>query len=219
MITYEVVIDNPTIQLHCHEEKPGPPAGDYELIIPPTSMTSEGGTDSRHSPFTVGTASTALIDGLDTSYGWATWIRSVKGVYPLWSSVTPTEPPDLSEIDPTWVTAIGTRFRAKAVEADAVFYPNLFGNVSKLLTIGSRGSQSPLSFAAANTWQNFDYVWGDDEYDTGGWAPNGVQSALVDITTYLYTRTVPVNPADHTLTGDYNIQVSEQCLVLYFTIP
>lgn len=219
--TFEASIDNARIQVHCNEEDltPGPPPGDYELILTPSSVTSEGSTDGSHSPFVVGDTTNGLKDGLDTTYGWVTWLRSVKGVYPLWTTVTPTEPTGLAagDIDPAWVTSIGTRFRAKATESDAVMIPALFGNVSKYLA-GKGDVHTPLSFTSAGVWQNFEYFWDDLEYDTTGWAPLGMQSAL-DITSYLYTRTWPLNPADPTLLGDYNIQISEQSIVIRFTIP
>jgi hypothetical protein len=236
-VTYEVSIDNAKMQIHCNDldPHPGPPAGDYELIIAPTSVTSEGSADSRHSPWIVGTASTALIDGSDSSYGWATWLRTLKGVYPLWTAVDvnahsyeagdqtvlPTSGAPIGftidTFDPAWITEIGTRFRAKAQESDAIMIPALFGNVGKFLA-GKGAVHTPLSFAAADTWENFEYFWSTAEYDTTGWAPDGMASALA-ITSYLYTRTWPLNPSDHTLYGDYNIQVSEQYLVIRFTIP
>ena len=229
MSSFEVAIDNARMQIHCRDEKPPPTPGDYELVIWPTSVTSEGSTDSRHSPFVVGDTTNGLKDGLDTTYGWATWLRTVKGVYPLWDTLDPKanpdpdavypSPTDLDEIDSSWVNTIACRFRAKAVESDASFGIQLFAQASKLLTNPSYGPHVPLSFAASDTWENFEWGFTPEEYDTGGWAPNGILSALNDMSPgYLYVRTVPLDPVDGTL-NDYNIQVSEQRLVLYYTVP
>lgn len=235
---FELVLDNAKMQIHCNDAKPPPPPltpGDYELAILPTSTTSEG-TTSPHSPFVVGSGN-VLLDNDDATYGWVDWHRTVKGVYPLWNTVDPHTHSDLpsnlpaiypeyddlgpGDINPAWVNTIAFRFRAKAVEADAVIGLQLFANVSKLLTNPAYGSHNPLSFnMGAGVWHNFEWGFTPSEYATGGWAPNGIQSALNDMFPgYLYARTVPLTSTDINALGDYNVQISEQYMVLYYTIP
>lgn len=188
-----------------------------ELVLAPTSATTEG-TGSDNDPYLVagdviggtvaGSSPTAWTDGLDTSYVKSDAGRSSKGIYPLWSDAAPG-------LDAGSVFAIGVRFRAMTPSSDpaAYFIPQLFGQVSKLLSQPSYGGIPPLEFAATDTWQDFDYIISPGEYDTGGWAPDGVQSALEQ--TFLYARILPTNVTGEFL-GDGLVYVAEQRIVLYY---
>lgn len=228
-MTYEVVLDNSKMLANCFEEPP--PENNFELAIYPSDATTEGGTDTRHSPWNVGTSTAILSDGDDATYGWATWIKTIKGVYPLWTAVDPMEHGDTvipsilpeaawlgpGDIDPSWVTKISCRFRAKSPDS-AICGIQLFANVSKLLTNPSYGTHPTLTLT--DEWTNYEWEFDNSQYAVGGWAPDGIQSALNDMFPgYLYVRTIPLNPADHSSTADFNIQISKQHLVLYFTVP
>lgn len=189
---------------------------DHELVLTPTKVLTEG-TGTSHAPYIVapdlssGQSFIAWSDNDDASYGKCDASRSSRGNYPLWSDVDPS-------IDPSWVTAIGVRFRALTPSVDAVahFVVQLFGQTSRLLSDPFIGSEVPLVFAAANTWEDFDYVVADVDYDAAGWAPTGVQSALAE--TFIYCRTKPTD-----VTGEFNgtgvLEISEQSIVIYYTVP
>lgn len=179
-----------------------------ELVLAPTNTGTEG--SGTATGFIVGTTTTLWIDGSDSTYIESTASRSSKGTYPLWSTVDGT-------IDPSWVYAIGVRFRARTISSDptSYFVVQLFGQVSKLLSNPFYGSVAPL-VPSVDTWSDYDYVIADTEYDTSGWAPLGVQSALTQ--TFLYARTVPVDSTGE-FTASGEIQTSEQRIVLYYTIP
>lgn len=227
MTSYEVVLDNSKMLANCYDEPPLV----FELAIYPENAVEEGSSDSSHVPFLVGTAASLLIDASDASYGWATWINTVKGVYPYWNATTPAEHNDpvipstypeatflsAGEIDPTWVTKIVCRFRAKSPD-EAVVGIQLMANVSKLMTNPSYGAHPTIMLT--DTWTNYEWEFDASQYSVGGWAPNGILSALNDMFPgYLYVRTIPLNPANHALAGNYNIQISKQHLVLYHTVP
>lgn len=187
-----------------------------ELVLLPTKVLTEG-TGSSHAPYIVasdvisGTSLTAWVDGDDASYGKSDAGRSARGNYPLWSDQDGT-------IDASWVTAIGVRFRAKTLGSDTAshFVIQLFGQTSKLLSDPHHGGEAPLAFAANDTWQDFDYVVADADYDETGWAPDGVQSALTQ--TFIYARTVPTDvTGGATATGV--VYTAEQSIVIYYTVP
>jgi hypothetical protein len=193
-----------------------PTPGDYELVLTPTLVLTEG-AGTTNNPYIVapdlsgGTSAAAWTDGSDASYGKCDANRSSRGNYPKWSDADPT-------IDPSWVTAIGVRFRAKTPSTDAVTYfvVQLFGQVSKLLSNPFHGGEPPLHFAANDTWEDFDYTVADPDYDEGGWAPDGVRSALAQ--TFIYCRTVPTDITGE-LTASGVLQISEQSIVIYYTVP
>lgn len=225
MTTYEVMIDNARLNVHCRDVNPGPPPGNYELNIYPTVSTIEGANTAEHTPMVVAPDSdgnsspTAFIDSNDATYVWGTNHWSPKGVYPRWDLVDPgsdpSAPEGLTEIHQEWITAIGFRCRVKGTPGQYMIV-QLFGNVSKLLSQPSYGSLPPHQFTD-NIWNDFEYVFDSSEYDISGWAPNGMQSAL-DITSYLYTRMCPTDSTG-TFSALTDFQVSEQHLVLFYTIP
>lgn len=224
-VTFEVVLDDARMLANCLEPAP---VGPFELTLIPTQAGIEGAGGKSHNPMVVasdaisfGTVSfTAWVDGDDASYVWNDWQWSSKGVYPLWTTVDPdTDPTWLPvvghTIDPAWVYQIGVKFRAKG-QAGENFILQLMGNVSKLLSQTSYGAAGTLTFAASDTWEDFEVIIGSDEYDTSGWAPSGMASALA-ITSYLYCRTVPTD-ATGLLGDDHYIQIAEQRIVLYYDI-
>lgn len=227
MSTYEVVLDNSRMLANCFEEAP-PIVGPFELTLIPTNGQIEGASSKSHNPMVVasdtvgsGTSSaTVWTDSSDSSYIWNDWLWSSKGVYPLWTTVDPaTDPTWITAvghtIDPSWVYQIGVKFRAKGV-AGEYFVVQLFGNVSKLLSDPHQGSVDALTFAATDTWEDFEYIISDAEYSPG-WAPAGMASALA-ISSYLYARTVPVADITGYLGDNHYIQVAEQRVVLYYDI-
>lgn len=187
-----------------------------ELVLSPLKVLTEG-TGSSHAPYIVapdltsGTSLTAWTDNDDASYGKCDAGRSSRGNYLKWSDADGT-------IDASWVTAIGVRFRAMTPSTAPVDYfsVNLFGQVSKLLSTPFYGAEDPLVFAHQDVFEDFDYVVADADYDTTGWAPLGVQSALTQ--TFIYCRTVPVD-----VTGEFTasgvLEISEQRIVIYYTPP
>lgn len=187
-----------------------------EIVLVPTSARTEG-TGTANSPYVIATDAigetslTAWTDGLDSSYVKGDWNRSPKGNYPKWDSV-----PEAAGVAAAWVYAIGTRFRMTVgPDADGDvdgFIVQLFGQTSKLLASPS----AALSPPSVGVFADYDYVWDNADYDTGGWAPNRVQSALEQ--TFIYTRTWPTDSTG-TFLGPGLVKVSEQRMVLYYTPP
>jgi hypothetical protein len=186
---------------------------DHELVLTPTRVATEG-TGSSNAPYVVATdvsgggSATAWIDGDDASYAKSDAGRSSKGTYPLWSDVDPT-------IDPTWVTAIGVRFRIMCGD-NSHYVIQLFGQTSKLLSNPFHGGHDPLVIHVPGDWEDVDYVVPPEDYDTGGWAPDGVQSALEQ--TFIYCHTVPTDVTGE-FTGASVLLVAEQSIVIYYTTP
>jgi len=187
-----------------------------ELVLAPTKASVEG-SGGTNAPYVIapdvvsGGSVTAWVDGSDATYVKSDASVSSKGTYPKWSDVDPT-------IDPTWVTAIGVRFRAMTPSSNPTdyFIVQLFGQSSKLLSNPHNGGVLAFSVPVKDTWVDYDYVISDAEYDTAGWAPDGVQSALTQ--TFIYARTKPSNE-DGSLLASGLVDVSEQRIVLYYTRP
>jgi len=188
-----------------------------ELVIPPDSATTEG-TGTDNAPYiiagdviggtTSGSSATVWVDGADTTYIKSDFRRSSKGTYPNWE--TQDDPPAAAD-----VTAIGVRFRArKGSGSSGWFIVQLFGQVAKLLSNPSLGGRLALTFGTTVDWMDFDYVIDAGEYDTAGWAPDGVQSALEQ--TFIYARTWPVSDSTGEFLGEGTIEVAEQRIVLYY---
>jgi hypothetical protein len=190
-----------------------------ELVLTPTRAFTEG-TGSSHVPYIVATdvvsggSATAWIDGSDASYGKCDANRTSRGQYPKWHDVDGT-------IDPTWITAIGVRFRASCANPTVPFVVQLFAQTSKLLSspVQSGVTVSPPqeTSSTAFEWLDYDYVIPDIDYDPVGWAPGGISDAA-DPTLTLYCRTIPGDQTGVTSSPEI-ILVSEQSLVIYYTIP
>lgn len=186
----------------------------HELVLAPTKAGVEG-SGGTNFPYVVapdvvsGGSVTAWVDGSDATYVKSDASVSSKGTYPKWSDVDST-------IDPASVYAIGVRFRAMSPSSNPTdyFIVQLFGQSSKLLSNPHTGGVLATYVPIKDTWADYDYIVSDAEYDTAGWAPDGVQSALTQ--TFIYARTKPSNE-DGSLLADGLVEVSEQRIVLYYT--